>query len=226
MQVRIRQVLLALSIFVAIIVMGFTAHRFERHVLALYCSVANVAVGSMTFDDKLEIALHPAPPDEPHRAQDQVQTDTYLDIVPKGRRSGGRMGLSLRRDVYLPWVLYVALLGAAPVTRRWKALTLAGGTLLIALVGIGSTCALIELLVTSQLKSLPQPSELMQSLLQKFLELWLTPPGNRAIAPILLAALALAPRWSSLRRAFLPPAGNAPDSTASQTQSANSLGSH
>jgi hypothetical protein len=152
------------------------------------CAIANSTLQQFTLRGYVDIHLTPAIPPPPRGAQDQVETDTYLNIAVRGHAAPMRFGLSLRRDAYLPLVLFVALMSAAPLApaKRWFGLLL--GSAITVVVAALSIWVLVLLLLATELPRLYAPPAWWKSILNGLFGLWLTPPSNRVIAPLALAA--------------------------------------
>jgi hypothetical protein len=174
-----------------------TSPWLQQRFLEGYTAWVNLALAQFDQGQQIASRLRPAPPDLPRLASDMVHTDTFVELeVPS--RGHAKLGISLRRDVYLPWASYLALILASPLGRRQRVRSCIYGSALIMLVGSASMVGLVELLVARQLPDLYQPSAGWRMCLEAFDSAWLTPPGNRAIAPVLLAALALASGFDGL----------------------------
>lgn len=121
-----------------------------------------------------------------HGANDNVEADTQLILrIPHLTREA-RLGLSLRRDAYLPLVIFSAATVVLPLSRRARFACLVFGTPIILFVALLSLFVLASFL----LGSVPDAGiRAWQAELAQFLfDCWLTPPGNRVIAPLLFAA--------------------------------------
>jgi hypothetical protein len=96
--------------------------------------------------------------------------------------------MAARRDSYLPLVLFVALIVAAPlrITRKWLCLAL--GLPVIAVVTVASLYLFYLYILVHQIPSVYPTSEAWRCVIDFMLERWSTPPGNRVIAPLVLAA--------------------------------------
>jgi hypothetical protein len=171
--------------------------------------LSNWAVSATLFETSVALKFSPAPADMPRQAQDQVQTDTILELRPEGHPVA-RMGLSLRRDIYLPSVVFAALVLAVPLPFRRRLLGLVIGSGVTLAVGVFSLWVLIEFLVVTQFPDLSAASDFSKDALTFLFDRWLTPPGNRIIAPLMLAAAWLALYYETPARS-LAGAAPAPD---------------
>jgi hypothetical protein len=193
-----RSIVEFLGILALVSAVGFGASNVAfPAVRSLLCDLSNWAFELPGLHVDTMVELTPAPPDMPRQAQDQVQTDTVLSISPEGQRSV-RMGLSLRRDVYLPLVVFAALVLAAPLPFRRRAIGLVLGSALTVGVGVASVWVLVEFLIANQWPQFSEASDFSQFVFTFLFERWLTPPGNRVIAPLMLAALWVAANWQGL----------------------------
>ena len=154
---------------------------FSRVVSAL----GNVCLGTSRWAPaQLELIALGVP--SQHGASDNVQADTQLLLrLPHPAREA-RLGLSLRRDAYLPLVIFVAATLVLPLPRRTRLRCLVLGIPLVLAVAILS----LAILATFLLARVPGAgvAAWRAELCQFLFDIWLTPPGNRVIAPLLLAA--------------------------------------
>jgi hypothetical protein len=155
---------------------------FSRAVSAL----GNVCLGSPHWGPA-QLELVPLGVPSSHGSGDNVQADTQLVLrLPRPAREA-RLGLSLRRDAYLPLVIFAAATVVLPLPRRARLCCLALGIPLVLAVAILSL-AVLALFLLGRVPGAGVAT--WQAELCQFLyEIWLTPPGNRVIAPLLLAAV-------------------------------------
>ena len=157
------------------------------------CTLLNAMLGPARFEKGVRVELEPLPASHVRQPTDNVDADTRAILRVDGYAGQASFGLSLRRDVYLPLFIFLALILALPLRARQKAACLAIGVPL----SVGVAAASIHVLVTSLLAEQPAtrlPS--WQASVARFLfERWLTPPGNRVIAPLLLALALAAIFW-------------------------------
>lgn len=208
---RVDKRLLAFSVFALILALGWSCKPLEAAFIRGYCTTTNLVLRHVTYGGKVKAVLRPAPKDFGRRPEDQVATDTFLDLRASGYAGFYRAGVNLRRDVYLPWLLYMALVSAAPLALELRVRKLALGSGVIAIAALLSSLALVEWLVTTQAATVYTPTTWTRRLTEFVMERWLTPPGNRVIAPLLLAAAAVLPVWFENRSALSSPA---PDKAA------------
>jgi hypothetical protein len=190
----------SVAILLAVLLLGTCAPSpvFRAWVTGM-CALSNWAVSATLFENNVALTFSPAPAELPRQAQDQVHTDTILELQPEGKPVA-RMGLSLRRDIYLPSVVFAALVLAVPLPfrRRLLGLVLSSGVTLA--VGVLSLWALIEFLVATQFPELSAASDFSKAVLTFLFECWLTPPGNRIIAPLMLSAVWLVLHYETAAR--------------------------
>lgn len=183
-----RRLAQAAAIFLLVLIGALAGPWPGRVFIANYCVLANAALEWMDYEGRMRAQLHPAP-DSPRRATDQVQTDTHLELRALGYEGTHRTGVSLRRDVYIPCALLWAILLAAPIPAVGKVWSLGIGTVAALSVGVLSNCALVELLAMTHAPKAYAPTEFSRAITNFVFQCWLTPPGNRIIAPIVLASL-------------------------------------
>lgn len=170
---------------------------------AIYCAIANAVVFDHTTFGQGGHAHLTALDALTSSPGDSVTADTVLALTVDRYQGAFTLGLSLKRDAYLPLLLVVALLVAAPgfTRRRWRAL-LTGLTVIF-----GCTIAVIDLLVrwtfVFQLKAVYDASPFWRGLLDVLYSALLVPPANRFIVPSLVAVFLI---WRS-RTAAPAPAG-------------------
>jgi hypothetical protein len=165
---------------------------------ALYSAFVSPVLEQVTFDGQASISMAPLPEDRPRIAGEHIVADTALLLKLSKYAGQMQVEVSLRRDVFLPLVLFGAMALVAPIPWRRRVATLGAGYALIACVAIGSQLLLLGNIFSGRLPLAPQLSEVYVvsdawgATLQFLNERWLTPPGNRVIAPLLLGALAWA----------------------------------
>lgn len=187
MRVEGRRILLGLVTFTLVMFVGAwpcdgTRIGFSRVMSAL----ANGVFEHVALDAGLEIELVPVAASAVRGDDQNVEEDTRVIIRRPDGTAIGQLGLSLRRDAYLPLLIFSAALLAAPLARRAKLVGLVAGVPFVLFVAVASVWILATFL-SSQQKGTGLVA--WQTDVVTFLfERWLTPPGNRVIAPLLLAA--------------------------------------
>jgi len=189
-----RRVAVSLAVFLALLVVGaWPWPAIQRGFSAVYCPIANLVIAPQTFGRGAHARLRPLP--EIVRGQnDNVTADAALVVSVAGYQGDLEMGVSVRRDAYLPLWILLALLIAAPLpfARRMKAVAI-GIPLMTAL-----NLAALELLVTwtfaFQLRGIypADTSSVWRRLVDLAYGAVLTPPGNRFIAPLVVGAVLIA----------------------------------
>jgi len=181
-----RRIALGAALFAALMLVGgWPWPGVARAFSALYCPMGNLFVAHQTFGRGGHARLAPLDKIE-RRSSDNVTADASIALSVDGFQGDMRMGVSLRRDAYLPLLIAVALIIAAPlaIRRRLRILALVVPVLLL------WTVSVFELLVTwtfaTQLRGIYAPSPLQQRLVDLAYGALLAPPGNRFIAPIAL----------------------------------------
>ncbi len=181
-----RRVAVSLAVFFALLVVGaWPWPPIQRGWSAIYCPFANLIIAPQTFGQGGHARLRPLPRIERHPT-DNVTADAALALTVDGFDGDLAIGMSVRRDAYLPLWISIALLIAAPLgfARRLKALAI-GIPVMMAL-----NLAALELLVTwtfaFQLRGI-YPADTV-TVWTRLVDLaygaLLTPPGNRFIAPL------------------------------------------
>jgi hypothetical protein len=215
---RERRILARVAIFVGILLLagwpwGFVRVGFSQSFSAL----ANPVFRQVRFDRGILLQLLPLPPGAVRQPGDNVEADTHIVLRVPGTQAGGaRMGMSLRRDAYLPLLLFVALTLVLPLRGRDKARCLAAGVPAVLVVAMASIAIAITFMLSTREGSMIPG---WQREVSTFLfDCWLTPPGNRVIAPVIfaLALAAYAARRPSSQNAALP--SEADDTESLQTR--------
>jgi hypothetical protein len=152
-------------------------------------ALANPVLSQLTFDRGVSVRLQPLPVDAVRRPDDNVEADTEVVLSVPETPAEARFGISLRRDAYLPLLIFAALALALPLRPRDKALCLGVGIPTVVAAAVASIVTLVTYFLGVQKGS--TVSELQREITTFLFERWLTPPNNRVIAPVLLA-LALA----------------------------------
>lgn len=195
-----RRVAAALAVFLGVLIAGaWPWPPIQRGFSAIYCPIANLVLAPQTFGRGGHARLRALPQIERH-ADDNVTADAVLSLSVAGYGGDLALGVSVRRDAFLPLWILISLLIAAPLAsaRRWKALAV-GIPLMLAL-----NLAALELLVTwtfaFHLRGI-YPDDVASIWLRAVDFAYgavLSPPGNRFIAPLAVGAalIALFPRPS------------------------------
>jgi hypothetical protein len=186
-----RRVAISLAVFLGLLVAGaWPWPAIQRGFAAIYCPVANLVMAPQTFGQGGHARLQPLPRIV-RQPTDNVTADAALSLSVAGYDGALALGMSVRRDAYLPIWILIALLVAAPLplARRMKALAI-GVPLMLAL-----NLAALELLVTwtfaFQLRAVypADAGATWRRLIDLAYGAVLTPPGNRFIAPLAIGAV-------------------------------------
>lgn len=192
MKRRTRDLVLSAVIFGGILLCAGWPHRAVALAFStLYCPMANLAMshhrfgrgGHVRWSPLREIAWRPG---------DNVASDAVLALSLEGVAGEMPLGICLRRDVYLPWLILVALLAAIPLSRRARACYLALSVPLVFLTSVGAYGLLIRWTLMTQVKGVYPLSSTGIWLTDFAYGALLAPPANRFIAPLALVALAFA----------------------------------
>jgi len=185
-----RRVAVSLAVFLGVLVAGaWPWSAIQRGFAAIYCPLANLVIAPQTFGQGGHARLRPLS-QIVRRPGDNVTADAGLSLTVAGFDGDLAMGMSVRRDAYLPLWILISLLIAVPLpfARRMKALSI-GVPVMLAL-----NLAALELLVTwtfaFQLRGIypADTSAIWRRLVDLAYGAVLTPPGNRFIAPLALGA--------------------------------------
>lgn len=165
---------------------------------AAFCELVSPVLEEMTFDGQTQVTIAPLDETQPGQsgAEEHIVADTALTLRLTKYRGQMQVEVSLRRDVFLPLVLFTAMLLVAPFSWRKRLIAIGAGSTLITLVGIASIQLTLANIFSGGIPLAPQLSEVYVvsetwgDVLRFLHERWLTPPGNRVIAPLLLGAFA------------------------------------
>ncbi len=181
----------------ALIVVGCLPWPGLRHGFSsLFAALVAPLLEQVTFEGQASVSILPLAEDHLHRTSEPIVADSALILKLTEYAGQMQVEVSLRRDVYLPLVLFGAMALVAPIPWRRRLATLGAGFALIALAAIGSLLLLLGNIFSGRLPLAPQLSDVYVvsdtwgAILQFLHERWLTPPGNRVIAPLLLGVLA------------------------------------
>jgi hypothetical protein len=175
---------------------------------ALWSGLGNATIFQPDFGAGGRAHLRPAGDDERGRGEN-VATDTVLELSVQGYQGKLALGISARREGYLPLLVLLAALAAAPLGWRIRLRLLAAG----APLALASCLVLSRLAVAAvfalRLRGVYPADSAVRSAVAAAEQLLVLPPAVRLTAPLLLAVGLAAHR---LRRA--PPGGPANDAPA------------
>lgn len=169
-----------------------------------YCATVGGGLARLTFRDGVGHArLLPAAPTSVRRPGEHVTSDASVELSLDGSPGRPRLGVNLRRDAYLPLLILVAAIAVAPLRLRGKAMCLLAG---VPIVLAASLAALVMLVAWVFAGGLGPTDAVRSKALDVMVRLLLEPPGNRFIAPLVLAASLILWRLRRERRQSLAPA--------------------
>lgn len=151
----------------------------------IYCPLANVVLSNLTFGERGHARMVPLSRIE-RRDGDNVTADARVSLTVDGFEGELPLGVSLRRDVYLPLLLalLVIALSALSLRRRLACGAIAAVTVLGA--GVAANALVAAWTFATQLRGLYPPGTAHRRFLELAYSALLSPPGNRFIAPLLL----------------------------------------
>jgi len=137
---------------------------------------------------------------------DNVTSDAVVELSIDGNPGHPRLGINLRRDAYLPLLILVSAIAVAPLRMRGKTICWLIG---VPVVLAGSLGAFLMLIIWVFAGGLGPPDALESKALDLAVRMLIEPPGNRFIAPLVLAALLVLGRLKREHRLLAPaPAGS------------------
>jgi hypothetical protein len=200
MRLSARRWLRAAVVFISIVTVGaWPSKRVARTWSTAMSAVTNPFLHAPWLAENAHAELSPVLDDAERAATDSIAADTRLRVQVNGVASAAEYGLTLRRDSYLPLLIFVALIIAAPVSALTKLACIVVGAPTIVLMAIGSVHVLVTYVLAHELPTMFADLVERRALLDFVVERWLSPPANRAIAPVLLAAGMVVGRTASRR---------------------------
>jgi hypothetical protein len=194
-----RRIAAGLALFLALMVVGaWPRPGAARAFSVIYCPIANLVLGHQTFGRGGHARLLPLD-DVVRRDGDNVTADTALSLTVAGFTGDLRLGVSLRRDAYLPLLILVALIAASPLPAARRLAALAIGIPIMTALNLAALDLLVVSTFALRLKAIYDAGAVARGLLDFAGGALLTPPGNRFIAPLVLGAAIIA--WQCTRRA-------------------------
>jgi hypothetical protein len=193
-----RRIAASLGLFLALMAVGAWPWEPVPHAFsARYCPVANLVLGHQTFGRGGHARLLPL--ERIVRQEgDNVTADTALSLTVAGFEGDLQMGMSLRRDAYLPLLILVALIVAAPLPAVGRLKALSIGVPIMTALNLAALELLVVWTFALRLKGIYDLGGAARRLLDFAYGALLTPPGNRFIAPLALGAAIVA--WQRARR--------------------------
>jgi hypothetical protein len=179
----------ALSFVLVLLVAGPPWPPVRRGFASAYCAVINSLLGSLTFGKggHIHLSAGDTAPDG-RRPQGEVSTDSTMVMSIVGYRGSAVHGLSARRDGYLPLVVVLAAIAAAPLARRAKLRCLLAGALIETAVIVASIWLFVvwDFAVGLGVAGIYDLSPFARDGLDLAFRALLLPPGNRFIIPLLI----------------------------------------
>jgi len=168
-------------------VAGWPWPTVRRAFATAYCATAGALVSGASFSGGAGHArLLPAPAKTVRQPGDNVTSDAVVELSLDGNPSHPRLGVNLRRDAYLPLLILVSAIAVAPLRIRGKAICWLVGVPVVLAASLGALLMLISWIFAG---GLGPPDALKSMTLDLAVRMLLEPPGNRFIAPLVLAAL-------------------------------------
>lgn len=155
---------------------------------AYYCPLANFALSRHAFGNIGHTRLSPLR-EVSRQEADNVDADAILALSVDGFEGELPLGISLRRDVYLPALILVALLVAAPIASFSRAICLLLSAAIVWMTSVLGYGLLASWTFATQLHGVYALSTNTQRFVDFAYGALLAPPGNRFIAPLALGAL-------------------------------------
>ena len=188
---------LGAALFAALLFLGgWPSAAVARAFSAAYCPLANLLIAHQTFGRGGRARL--APVDRIQRGDgDNVTADATIALRVDGYQGALPLGMSLRRDVYLPLLILTALLIATPLGLRRRLLGLAVAVPVLLLWSLVVIQILVVWLFATKLAGIYAISPRELRVVDLAYEALLAPPGNRFIVPMVVGIGAIA--WQASR---------------------------
>lgn len=182
--------------FLLTVALGWPSDSVRARVSELVCTSVSPLLEAATFGVGGHARLLPQPSDATQEAGANPSSDSALLLTIDGYRGRRPIGMSVRRDFYLPWCVVVAATATAPLSLRRRLLALALGLSLVSLfclAALWTTC----MWLFARLPAGRALSESTRVLLDTVVGSLIMPPGIHLFVPVLVALFA----WRMLRDA-------------------------
>lgn len=180
--------------FVLTVALGWPSKPLRARVSELVCTSVSPLLEAATFGEGGHARLAPHPFDEALSAGDGPTFDSALLLTIDGYRGSRPIGMSVRRDFYLPLCVVTAVLVTAPLSLQRRLLALGLGWALVALsclAALWTTC----MWLFARLPAGRGMSDRSRVLLDTVVGSLIMPPGIHLFVPVLIAMLV----WQALR---------------------------
>ena len=162
----------------------------------VYCPLANVVLSNLTFGERGHARMVPLSRIQ-RRDSDNVTADALVSLTVDGFQGELPLGVSLRRDVYLPLLLALLVIALSGLSLPRRLVCAAIAAAVVVGAGVAANGLVAAWTFATQLRGLYAPGTAHRRFLELAYSALLSPPGNRFIAPILLGVgLVL---WQRLR---------------------------
>jgi len=179
--------------FVLLLILGgWPAISVRRAFSGVYAATANLLFGAMTFGRGGHARLAPMEPTTVRRPGENVTSDARLSLTVDGRAGELAFGLSLRRDAYLPLLILMAAILAAPLRAKDKLYALLVGLPAVLALTIASLWWLVLWLFTHQVGGVYPARPAWEAVIDLLFRALLLPPGGRFLVPFLMACALVA----------------------------------
>ena len=186
------------AFLVVVALAGWPWQPVRRAFASAYCATVGAGLGAVSFRDGTGHArVRPAAPTTARRPGENVTSDAEVELSLGGPAALPRLGVNLRRDAYLPLLLLIGAIALAPLRMRSKALGLLVGIPIVLAASLAALAALVAWVFAG---GLGPPDAMASPTLDLAVRMLLAPPGNRFIAPLVLAAVLILWRLRSERR--------------------------
>jgi hypothetical protein len=189
MMVARRRLAYSATLFAAMLILGGWPREGEARAFSqIYCPLANAGLSRFEFGSGGRVRLQPI--ESPSRRPgDNVDADAVATLSVEGFEGELPLGISLRRDVYLPWLILVALLAGAPISTITRLAAPLIAAPIVWATSVGAYALLAMWTFATQLRGVYFQSAMGRRLTDFAYGALLAPPGNRFIGPLGLGLL-------------------------------------
>lgn len=178
--------------FVLVLVPAWPVRQVREQASAALIAMLNPLIGQLQFGQGGRAHLREAPVREVRQPGENVSSDAVLALGVDGYPQSFPVGFNLRRDFYLPLLIFVAAVLAAPVAGKRRLAALLLGLPLAFYVCLVSLYLTVCWLFAHQAPAVYPLSPGELKLLDTIISTFVMPPTLRFFAPLMIAIAMLA----------------------------------
>lgn len=157
-----------------------------------FAPIANLFLEGARFGHGGRARIEPRATEAPRAPGENLSWDATLILTAEHRAGRLSVGISLRREAYLPLVIVLATLFSAPLPRRRRLWAIATGVAMTMLGSVAALLLFIQWLFATQAPQIHPMGSWELALLDLAVGALLQPPGTRFVAPFVLGLLLVA----------------------------------